>query len=387
MYPNQDYKNTLDSIIITIKSAQVKTVMAANSQMLLAYWQIGSQLSANIKAHAWGAKIIDNFSADIRKAFPSIKGFSVRNLVYMRQFADAYPTQIIITLHQLAQQSIQNTQPMVALIEQVKNIDTEITQPVVAQMDESYFLDSVIGKISWSHHLVLLDKCPALHQRFWYMLNTLNHGTSKNILLMQIESDLYQRQLAQKKISNFSSTLPQPQSDFAQYLLKDPYIFDFVQAKENADERNIEEQLTKHITKFLLELGQGFAFVGKQYHLKVGGSDFYIDLLFYHTKLHCYVVVELKARAFEPGDPAQLNFYINVINDTLKTEHDHETIGILLCKGKNEVLAEYALKGYARPIGVADYELSKAIPNDLKSTLPSIEEIENELKGLEANGN
>ena len=282
MQKEQEYKNTLDSIITTIKGAQVKTVMAANSQMLLAYWLIGSQLIANIKAHSWGSKIIDNFSTDIRKAFPSIKGFSVRNLVYMRQFADAYPPQTIIKLHQLAQQSIQNAQPMVALIEQVKNIDTEITQPVVAQMDENYFLDSVIGKISWSHHLVLLDKCPALHQRFWYMLNTLNHGTSKNILLMQIASDLYQRQLAQKKINNFSSTLPQPQSDFAQYLLKDPYIFDFVQAKENADERNIEEQLTQHITKFLLELGQGFAFVGKQYHLKVGGSDFYRFIVLPH---------------------------------------------------------------------------------------------------------
>jgi predicted nuclease of restriction endonuclease-like (RecB) superfamily len=380
---NLEYKNTLHSIITTIKVAQVKTVMAANSQMLLAYWQIGSQLSAKIKAQAWGAKIIDNFSADIRKALPNIKGFSVRNLVYMRQFADAYPPQTIIALNQIAQQI---TQPMVALIEQAKNIDTQITQPVVAQMNENYFLDSIIGKISWSHHLVLLDKCPPLHQRFWYMLNTLNHGISKNILLMQVEANLYQRQMEQKKISNFSTTLPQPQSDFAQYLLKDPYIFDFVQAKENADERNIEAQLTQHITKFLLELGQGFAFVGKQYHLKVGGSDFYTDLLFYHTKLHCYVVVELKARAFEPGDPAQLNFYINVINDQLKTENDNETIGILLCKGKNEVVAEYALKGYSRPIGVADYELSKAIPADLKSTLPSIEEIENELKGMEEDG-
>lgn len=380
---NQEYKNTLHSIISTIKDAQVKTVMAANSQMLLAYWQIGSQLSAKIKTEAWGAKIIESFSADIRKAFPNIKGFSVRNLVYMRQFADAYTPQTIIALNQIAQQI---TQPLVALIEQAKNIDTQITQPVVAQIDENYFLDSVIGKIPWSHHLVLLDKCPPLHQRFWYMLNTLNYGISKNILLMQVEANLFQRQMEQKKINNFSTTLPQPQSDFAQYLLKDPYIFDFVQAKENADERNIEEQLTQHITKFLLELGQGFAFVGKQYHLKVGGSDFYIDLLFYHTKLHCYVVVELKARAFEPGDPAQLNFYINVINDKLKTETDNETIGILLCKGKNEVLAEYALKGYSRPISVADYKLSKAIPTDLKSALPSIEEIENELKGLEEDG-
>jgi predicted nuclease of restriction endonuclease-like (RecB) superfamily len=215
------------------------------------------------------------------------------------------------------------------------------------------------------------------------MLNTLEHGISKNILLMQIEAGLFERQIALEKISNFKATLPMPQSDFAHYLLKDPYIFDFVHAKEQADERNIEEQLTQHITQFLLELGQGFAFVGRQYALRVGGKDYYTDLLFYHTKLHCYVVVELKARAFEPGDPAQLNFYINVINDVLKTEQDNDTIGILLCKGKNEIVAEYALRGYNQPIGVADYVLSKAVPERLQSTLPQIEDLEQELKELD----
>jgi predicted nuclease of restriction endonuclease-like (RecB) superfamily len=215
------------------------------------------------------------------------------------------------------------------------------------------------------------------------MLNTLEHGTSKNILLMQLEAGLFERQIALTKVSNFKATLPEPQSDFANYLLKDPYIFDFVHAKEQSDERNIEEQLTQHITKFLLELGQGFAFVGRQYQLRVGGKEYFADLLFYHTKLHCYVVVELKARAFEPKDPAQLNFYINVINDTLKTENDNDTIGILLCKGKNEIIAEYALKGYNQPIGVADYVLSKAIPENLQSTLPQIEELEQELKEID----
>jgi predicted nuclease of restriction endonuclease-like (RecB) superfamily len=253
---------------------------------------------------------------------------------------------------------------------------------VVAQLEETFFINSIIGKISWSHHLVLLNKVPEMPKRFWYMLNTLEHGISKNILSIQVETGLYERQINDKKVNNFSATLPKPQSDFANYLIKDPYIFDFVQAKENADERNIEEQLTKHITKFLLELGQGFSFVGKQYHLNVGGSDFYIDLLFYHIKLHCYVVVELKAREFKPGDPAQLNFYINVINDNLKTDKDNDTIGILLCKGKNEVLAEYALKGYNNPISVSDYELSKSIPEELKSTLPQIDDLEQELNTI-----
>ncbi len=253
---------------------------------------------------------------------------------------------------------------------------------MVAQLEETFFINSIIGKISWSHHLVLLNKVPEMPKRFWYMLNTLEHGISKNILSIQVETGLYERQINDKKVNNFSATLPKPQSDFANYLIKDPYIFDFVQAKENADERNIEEQLTKHITKFLLELGQGFSFVGKQYHLNVGGSDFYIDLLFYHIKLHCYVVVELKAREFKPGDPAQLNFYINVINDNLKTDKDNDTIGILLCKGKNEVLAEYALKGYNNPISVSDYELSKSIPEELKSTLPQIDDLEQELNTI-----
>jgi predicted nuclease of restriction endonuclease-like (RecB) superfamily len=308
-----------------------------------------------------------------------MKGLSVRNLVYMRQFAENYPSYRIVALNNIWEQVKSNTQPVVALIENVENDNNKITQPLVAQLEEKDFLNSIIGHISWSHHLVLLNKVPEISKRFWYMLNTLEYGISKNILSMHIESGLYERQMHENKVNNFSATLPKPQSDFANYLIKDPYIFDFVQAKENADERNIEEQLTQHITKFLLELGQGFSFVGKQYHLTVGGSDFYIDLLFYHIKLHCYVVVELKAREFKAGDPAQLNFYINVINDTLKTEKDNETIGILLCKGKNNVLAEYALKGYNNPISVTDYQLSKSIPEELKSILPQIDDLENEL--------
>lgn len=379
----KEYINSLNSLIQTIEQIQVKTVMSANSLMLWAYWNIGYELSQKIKANKWGAKIIENYSKDLKEKFPSMKGLSVRNLVYMRQFAENYPKERIWMMNQIWEHVKSNTQPLVALIESVENKDIEFTQPPVAQLNEAVFINSIIGKISWSHHLVLLNKVPEMSKRFWYMLNTLEHGISKNILSMQVESGLYERQMKEKKTNNFSATLPKPQSDFANYLIKDPYIFDFVQAKENADERNIEEQLTQHITKFLLELGQGFSFVGKQYHLTVGGSDFYIDLLFYHIKLHCYVVVELKAREFKAGDPAQLNFYINVINDTLKTDKDNDTIGILLCKGKNEVLAEYALKGYNNPISVTDYELSKSIPEELKSTLPQIDDLEQELNAID----
>jgi predicted nuclease of restriction endonuclease-like (RecB) superfamily len=245
-----------------------------------------------------------------------------------------------------------------------------------------FFLTSLVAKISWSHHVVLMDKEPQLGKRFWYMMNSLEHGNSRNVLAIQIESDLFKRQVVAKKLNNFEHTLPPAQSDFANYLLKDPYIFDFVQAQEKADERNIEEQLASHITKFLLELGQGFAFIGRQVHFKIGGTDFYADLLFYHTKLHAYVVVELKAGPFKPGDASQLNFYVNVINDKLKTANDQNTIGLLLCKGKNKVVAEYALKGYSSAIGISDYQISKAVPKELKSSLPKIEDLENEFKEL-----
>ncbi len=374
------YTDSLQIIITTIETSKVKTAIAANKQLLWAYWKIGVVLHQQTIENGWGAKTIEVLASDIKKQLPGHKGFSARNLLYMRQFAENYPISIIQSLTELWEQVKSNTQPLAALFE---NAETEFTQQAVAQLSEEDFLNSVIAHISWSHHIVLLDKCKKLTTRFWYMLNTIEHGVSRNILLMQLESGLFERQINQQKISNFKSQLPEPQSDFANYLLKDPYIFDFVQAKEKADERDIEKQLVDHITKFLLELGQGFAFVGKQYHINVGSNDYYIDLLFYHTKLHCYVVVELKAREFKPGDPAQLNFYINVLNDTLKTEYDNETIGILLCKGKDKVVAEYALKGYNNPIGVSDYQLSQSIPTKLQSSLPNIEELEKELQQLD----
>jgi len=398
---DKEYTLLLAFVKDRIQQAQVKTVAVANSQMLWLYWQLGNTILASQAQKGWGSKVIDLLSVDLKKEFPNLKGFSSRNLKYMRAFAESYHAGVIrqyafiqeklktevISQHMVSELLISDhsvfVQQPVAQIQSTDNHNVIFTQQAVAQLEESAFLTSVISKISWSHHVVLMDKEPHLGKRLWYMLNSLEHGNSRNILAMQIQSGLFERQVTSTKINNFTKTLPPVQSDFANYLLKDPYIFDFVQAKEKADERSIEEQLTNHVTKFLLELGQGFAFIGRQVHFEIGNQDFYADLLFYHTKLHCYVVVELKARPFEPGDASQLNFYVNVVNDKLKSTHDNNTIGLLLCKGKNEVAAEYALKGYSSAIGVSDYQFSKAIPDELKSALPQIEDIEKEFEDID----
>ena len=384
---DQNYIFLLAEVKSKIQNAQIKAVLSANSQMLFLYWQLGNIILENQKQKGWGAKIISQLSIDLKKDFPNLKGFSTRNLMYMKQFATTYTIAIIeqfTELENLLKQSKLITQPIVAKLLSIENQTDKITQQAVAHNKhfeiESLFLTCIIAKISWSHHIILLDKEPHLGKRLWYALNTIENGISRNILAIQIESNLFERQFEAKKINNFKNTLPPAQSDFADYLFKDPYIFDFVQAKEKADERNIEEQLAHHITKFLLELGQGFSFEGRQVHFEIGEQDFYADLLFYHTKIHAYVVVELKARPFEPKDTSQLNFYVNVINDKLKTEKDNDTIGLLLCKGKNEILAEYSLKGNNNAIGISDYQISKIIPEELKSALPEIDDITNELK-------
>ncbi len=377
-----EYGKLLKEIKEQIKVAQLKTVVAANSQMLWLYWQIGNFILESQNGIEQRAKIIENLALDIKKEFPELKGFSVRNLAYMRSFAASYPSTLLSKLQSIERDFSSNLKKIkgaILFLETSDNQDFQSLQQPVA-MIEQIFVNSILAKIPWSHHIILLDKVPYIGERFWYMFNTIEHGSSRNVLVHQIESKLFERQIKADKITNFQRTLPEPQTDFAQYMLKDPYIFDFIQAKDKADERNIEKQLTEHITKFLLELGQGFAFIGRQVHFEIGGQDFYIDLLFYHTRLHAYVVVELKAKDFEPGDAGQLNFYINLVNDKLKSSTDNDTIGILLCKGKNAVLAEYALKNINQPIGVADYQLSKAIPDNLKSELPNIDDLEKELQ-------
>lgn len=247
---------------------------------------------------------------------------------------------------------------------------------------EKLFLASPVARINWASHVILLNSSLPLGVDYWYMKQSVEMGWSSNVLKMQIESKLYERQINSRKVNNFTATLPAPQSDLANYLLKDPYIFDLAGAKERADERDIEEQLVKHITRYLLEMGNGFAFVARQKHFQIGDSDFYADLILYNIKLHAYVVVELKATPFKPEYAGQLNFYINVVDDKLRGEDDNKTIGLLLCKGKDEIVAQYALTGYDQPIGISDYQLSKAVPENLKSALPSIEQVEEELTML-----
>ena len=396
-----------------IDQAQVRLITAANAQMLFHYWKMGNYILYQQNLYGWGGKIINKLAQAIRFNYPEKKGYSVRNLSYMCQFAKAYPLSVLrklietdtkstITSVQNITESVQElnntvfTQEPLAQIQPADNKETTIMQEPLAQIPdvtgtisricqiaiedmERIFLSSPVARINWASHVVILNNPLLLGVRYWYMKQSVEMGWSSNVLKMQIESNLYDRQIKSNKVNNFTATLPAPQSDLANYLLKDPYIFDLAGAKEKADERDIEEQLVKHVTRYLLEMGNGFAFVARQKHFQIGDSDFFADLILYNIKLHAYVVVELKATPFKPEYAGQLNFYINVVDDKLRGENDNKTIGLLLCRGKDEVVAQYALAGYDQPIGISDYQLSKAVPENLKSALPSIEEVEEEL--------
>jgi len=393
-----------------IEQAQVRLITAANAQMLFHYWKMGNYILYHQNLQGWGSKIIKQLAKAIRFNYPEKKGYSERNLTYMCQFARSYPLNVlrsfIDTDARLSVPSIQNvteevlklnngqfTQELTAQIQSVDCQSLEFAQEVPAQIQdvektvsaiyrmeireiEQVFLTSPVARINWASQMVILDGALPLGIGYWYMKQSVEMGWSSNVLKMQIDTNLYNRQISN---NNFTATLPAPQSDLANYLLKDPYIFDLAGAKEKADERNIEEQLVKHVTRYLLEMGNGFAFVARQKHFQVGNSDFFADLILYSIPLHAYIVVELKATPFKPEYAGQLNFYINVVDDKLRGKDDNKTIGLLLCKGKDEVVAQYALTGYDQPIGISDYQLSKAIPENLKSALPSIEEVEEEL--------
>lgn len=396
-----------------IEQAQVRLITAANAQMLFHYWKMGNYILYQQNLYGWGGKIINKLAQAIRFNYPEKKGYSVRNLSYMCQFAKAYPLSVLRKLIETDTKStvtsVQNitesaqelnntvfTQEPLAQIQPADNRGTTIMQEPLAQIldvtgtisvicqiaiedMERIFLSSPVARINWASHVIMLNSSLPLGVGYWYMKQSVEMGWSSNVLKMQIESNLYDRQIKSNKVNNFTATLPAPQSDLANYLLKDPYIFDLAGAKEKADERDIEEQLVKHVTRYLLEMGNGFAFVARQKHFQIGDSDFFADLILYNIKLHAYVVVELKATPFKPEYAGQLNFYINVVDDKLRGENDNKTIGLLLCRGKDEVVAQYALAGYDQPIGISDYQLSKAVPENLKSALPSIEEVEEEL--------
>lgn len=412
----RSFEAFVNAIGSEIEQAQVRLISAANAQMLFHYWKMGNYILYHQNRQGWGGKVIKKLAHAIRFNYPEKKGYSERNLTYMCQFARSYPLSVlrcfIETDARLSLPNIRNvtdevlklnngqfTQELTAQIQSVDFRELEFTQEVPALIQnvaktvsaiyrtdigdiEKLFLASPVARINWASQMVMLNSSLPLGVEYWYMKQSVEMGWSSNVLKMQIESKLFERQINSCKVNNFTTTLPAPQSDLANYLLKDPYIFDLAGAKERADERDIEEQLVKHVTRYLLEMGNGFAFVARQKHFQIGDSDFYADLILYNIKLHAYVVVELKATPFKPEYAGQLNFYINVVDDKLRGENDNKTIGLLLCKGKDEIVAQYALTGYDQPIGISDYQLSKAVPENLKSALPSIEQVEEELTML-----
>ncbi|HET9057116.1 MAG TPA: PDDEXK nuclease domain-containing protein [Chitinophagaceae bacterium] len=344
-----NYIEVLQSLKEKIRQSRLRAAHSVNKQLLLLYHEIGITILQQEKLGGWGAKIIDTLARDLKMEFPDMTGLSKRNLRYMKEFASAYPI----------------LQPVAAKLQDAENQKIEFVQPAVAQ-------------IPWTHHTLILDKLKAEKERLFYIQKAAENGWSKSVLVLQIESGLYQRQ--GKSINNFSNALPVYDSDLAGEMFKSPYIFDFLHLSEEAKEKELELGLIQHLKKFMLELGRGFAYVGNQFNLEVDGDDFFLDLLFYNTRLHCYVVFELKIGEFKPEYAGKLNFYLSTVDAQIKIPEDKPTIGILLCKTPNKTVVEYALRGIDKPMGVADFELKKYLPVELESDLPTVKELEEELE-------
>ena len=326
---DNEYLDLVQTVKREIRQAQYKATLSVNKELILLYHGIGRLINEH---KSWGNKFIENLAADIKLSFPEVKGYSVRNLKYMAKFAATY--------------------------------------------EDEDFVQQAVAQIPWGHTVVLLDKVSDSTVRNWYVEKIIENGWSRSVLVHQIESGLYQRQAIADKINNFDHRLLAPQSELATQTMKDPYIFDFIPFKEDMLERDIEQALVKDVTKLLLELGTGFAFLGNQYHLNVGGEDFYVDLLFYNLNLRCYVVIELKTGEFKPEYAGQLNFYLSAVDGILKSDQDNPTIGLLLCKSKNNLVAEYALKDMSKPMGVSEYKVTSDLPEELGKQLPSVEDIQ-----------
>lgn len=346
-----DYPAFLRDIKARIRTAQVKATLAANAELIRLYWNIGRDIVAKQERDGWGTKVIDQLAKDLNREFAGLAGFSRTNLYRMRAFYVAWSDE-----------------------------GAFVPQPV-GQMT-SLHPARVLTELPWGHNVILLEKLGTPAERLWYARAALEHGWSRDILALHIQTGLHQRQ--GKAVTNFNRTLPPPQSDLAAQTLKDPYIFGFLTIAEDAHERDVENQLCQHITRFLIELGAGFAFVGQQVHLEVGGDDFYLDLLFYHTRLHCYVVIDLKNRAFRVEDAGKMNFYLSAVDAEMRQPEDKPSLGLLLCRSRNQLVAEYALRDVHKPIGVAEWttQLTRALPTELQSSLPTVEQIEAELEEL-----
>lgn len=333
-----DYAGLLAELKGRITAARLKAALAVNSELILLYWQIGNDILQRQQVEGWGAKIVDRLAADLRRAFPEMTGLSARNLKYMRAFAEAYPN--------------------------------------------SEFVQQIAAQIPWGHAMVLLDRVKKPDEREWYIRQAIENGWSRNVLVHQIESGLYKRQ--GNALTNFSRTLPAPQSDLAQQIIKDPYNFEFLSLGAEMQERDLERGLLEHLRSLILELGKGFAFVGSQYHLEVGGQDYYLDLLFYHLRLRCFVAFELKMEEFKPEFAGKMNFYLSAVDDQVRHPDDQPSIGVILCKGRNSIVVEYALRDTSKPMGVAQYRLTPApaLPPKLRRELPTMDELASEFSLL-----
>lgn len=349
---SNDYKIWLTELKHKVRTSQLKAAIAVNSALIDFYWELGKMISEKLQESSWGDKILEQVSKDLSSEFPEMKGFSSRNLKYCRFFFEFY-----------------NLKP-----KQVNNDKLTDTKKELAIGQQA------VAQIPWGHNILIFTKIKSQKEALFYVQKTIENNWSRNVLELQLKSDLYNRQ--GKAVSNFKYTLPEPLSDLAQQTLKDPYIFDFITLTEGYKEKDIEKQLVQHITQFLLELGKGFAFVSKQYHLEVANKDYYIDLLFYHIKLKCYIVIELKNTEFMPEYTGKLNFYLSAIDSQIKEPTDNPTIGLLLCKNKDNIEVEFALRDMKKPIGISEITFTEILPDNLKSSLPTIEEIENELNKL-----
>lgn len=331
-----DYRNLIADLKHRIQAAQIKAAVTVNTQLIALYWDIGKQIAEKQQASGWGDAVIEQIAKDLSREFQNMKGFSRANLYRMTRFYVFYANQ-------------------------------------------EEFVAQAVRQIPWGHNILIFQQIKDHSKALWYVRKTVENGWSRNVLAHQIDSRLYERQAEKPRIDNFTERLPAPQSDLARETLKDPYVFDFLSVGDEAHERELETALVERITRFMLELGKGFAFVGRQYHLEVGGEDFYIDLLFYHLRLHCYVAIELKTGPFKPEYTGKLNFYLTALDEQVKMQEDGPSIGLILCRDRNNVIAEYALRDVNKPIGISRYALAATLPEELRASFPTVEEVEAEL--------
>jgi predicted nuclease of restriction endonuclease-like (RecB) superfamily len=377
-----EYKNWIIELKQRIRSAQLKASIAVNEEMIRLYWDIGKSIAEKQKAFGWGSKVVEMAAADLKRELPDTNGFSRTNLFEMRKFYLFYSKnqivhqaagQLQIELRETENEAVNNT------AEQFENEQYRIENEIVHQADGQLDKESILTKIPWQHHVVILNKCKKINEAEFYLKQTILNNWSRNILELQIASKLIDR--AGKAQNNFELTLPKFQSDLAIETLKDPFKFDFLTLESNVQELELERRLTENITQFLLELGKGFAFVGRQYPLKIGNKERKIDLLFYHLKMHCYVVIDLKTGEFEPEHAGKMNYYLSAVDDLLKSETDNPSIGLILCKTKETIDVEYALRDINKPLGISTFTFNE-LPDNFKSIMPTVEELENEIKNL-----